>query len=474
MDQIASAEVNPASPLTARRPIRRVALLSPTSGNLGNAAMQAAMIANLRKRIAGVEILGITLNPEETRRRHGIEAFPLAGVSRPYYGVFNSDSSKAPNRQTPKLGRIKRWLKKIPVLRSVLRFVRTCAIEFASRWCKHHAINILGFVRTCGMELAHIRVAARVVRRLDCIIIPGGGTLDDFWGGPWGQPWALFKWSVLSRVLGVPFLLVSIGKCSLESPLSRFFARIGLRCAEYRSYRDPASKSAVQALIDARRDPVYPDLAFSYPCSAIHISHRSGPQEDRLVVGVSPIAYCDPRVWPRKDERRYAAYVSQLAEVVRWLVKGGHRVLFFTTDGPDVTTLGDVQTLIASGGIGAEMIEALAGSPKLSPDGLLRGISRANLVIASRLHGVILSHLSGIPVLALSFDPKVDAHMNVVGQQDYCLSIDHLQFDTIVERFNALKTLRQREAAHIRSAAVTFRQQLDMQYDRLFGGACST
>src|SRR5271166_4346584 len=107
----------------ARRRIRRVGLISPTSGNLGNAAMQAAMIVNLRKRIAGVEILGITLNPDDTRRRHGIEAFPLAGVSRPYYAVYYSDSFKMRQRAAPQVGRVKEWLKQIPVLRAFVRVI---------------------------------------------------------------------------------------------------------------------------------------------------------------------------------------------------------------------------------------------------------------------------------------------------------------------------------------------------------------
>ena len=437
--------------VTTHRRIRKVGLISPTSGNLGNAAMQSAMIENLRKRIAGVEILGITLNPADTRRRHGIEAFPLAGVSRPYYAVYSSDSCKIGQRQTTKVGRAKEWLKKIPGLRAFVKATRVGA-----------------------MELTHLGVAVRVIRKLDCVIIPGGGTLDDFWGGPWGQPWTIFKWSVLSRVYGVPFLFVSIGKSSLERPLSRFFARIALRLAEYRSYRDNDSKMAVQALIDAQNDPVYPDLAFSYPCPIVQASRRNGSRDNQLVVGVSPIAYCDPRAWPLKDQQRYAAYVSQLAEMVKWLIKERHRVLFFTTDSPDIRTVDDVQARISGIAIDADAIQILPDSTEQSPDSLLKGIADADLIIASRLHGVILSHLNNTPVLALSFDPKVDAHMNAAGQQDYCLNIDHLQVETLIERFSALKAARQQERAHIRSTALHYRHLLDLQYDHIFGALPSS
>lgn len=427
-----------------RGPIRRVGLLSPTSGNLGNAAMQWAMIVNLRKRIPGVDILGITLDPVDTRRRHGIEAFPLAGRSRPYYSLPTSAGAGIEKQSTLNLGSIKRALRQIPVLRSVLRFVRSCV-----------------------MEMAHIYAAARVVRKLDRMIVPGGGALDDSWGGAWGQPWAFFKWSLISRMYGVPFLFVSIGRSSLTRLLSRFFFGIAFRAAAYRSYRDPNTKSTARTLIDSDNDPVYPDLAFSYPCPPVRKSHDNF--SDRLVVGVSPIAYCDPRVWPQKDEQRYRSYLHRLAEFVTWLLRERHRVFFFTTDSPDIATVCDVQALISEAAIQPDVIEILPSSMEQSPDSLLKGICHADLIVASRLHGVILSHLDGIPVLALSFDPKVNAHMSTIGQEEYCLDIDRLELNSLVDRFTALRAARLHAQSHIRASAQLFRQRLDLQYDQILG-----
>jgi polysaccharide pyruvyl transferase WcaK-like protein len=433
------------------RRIRCVGLLSPTSGNLGNATMQSAMISNLRKRIASVEIIGITLNPGETSRRHGIEAFPLAGVSRDNYGLCLAINSETHKRRTTNASKLKQWLKKIPMLRGCWRSIRTCC-----------------------MELAHIWAAAKVVKRLDLIIVPGGGALDDFWGGPWGHPWTLFKWTLLSRLYGVPFLFVSIGKCSLERPLSRFFVRVALSLAEYRSYRDPGSKAAVQTLIDARNDPVYPDLAFSYSFPVVQASHRNSSRDRRLLIGVSPIAYRDPRSWPLKDERRYGEYIRHMAEVVSWLVREQCDVLLFTTDSPDTATVKDIRAIISKSAIDENAIQELPSSADLSPDGLLKGIAAADLIIASRLHGVILSHLDNIPVLALSFDPKVDAHINAMGQEDYCFNIDNLNLDTLIPRFTALKAARAGEQARIHSAVQRFRHLLDQQYDQFLGTPLSS
>jgi polysaccharide pyruvyl transferase WcaK-like protein len=155
--------------------------------------------------------------------------------------------------------------------------------------------------------------------------------------------------------------------------------------------------------------------------------------------------------------------------MVKWLIKEHHHVLFFTTDSPDMATVSDLRAMISAMATGADAIETLPGSLEQSPESLLKGISRADLTIASRLHGVILSHLNATPVLAVSFDPKVDAHMKAVGQRDYCLNIDQLQPETLIERFAALKAARHREEENLRSVALRFSHLLDQQYERILG-----
>jgi polysaccharide pyruvyl transferase WcaK-like protein len=429
------------------KPIRRIALLSPwAGGNLGNSAIISAVLTNISERNPAIQFLGITLNPVQTRLRFGIEAFPLAAVSRHNYWQSDSDSSKNVVRQNSKSQQVKTWLKRIAVVRSLLSVIR--------KWIR---------------EVVHIATAARIVGGLDAVMIPGGGALDEFWGGPWAHPWSLLKWSVLSWICRVPFLFVSVGKCSLEHPISRLFVRVALSLATYRSYRDPDSKIAVQAVIDAPDDPVFPDLAFSYPVPVLHTPEYADLHNSRLIVGVSPIAYCDPRVWPLKDERRYAVYVRRLADIVKWLLNEGHHLLFFATDSPDLETIRDVLTCIGDAPRNSDAILTLPGPVQQSINHHLEGIGRTDLIVASRLHGVILSHLVAKPVLAISYDPKVDSQMRIARQNDYCLDINALELDKFVERFEALKAARLREAAYLRSLALLFRQQLDSQYDRIFG-----
>ena len=64
-----------------RAPGPRIALLTPyNGGNLGDAAIQDALIHNLQVRLPGCQFSGITLNGGNFTQRHGARSFPYANV----------------------------------------------------------------------------------------------------------------------------------------------------------------------------------------------------------------------------------------------------------------------------------------------------------------------------------------------------------------------------------------------------------
>lgn len=70
-------------------------------------------------------------------------------------------------------------------------------------------------------EIVRVLKAVRCVRRLDALIIPGTGLLDDFTSPPWGIPYSIFRWCLLSRIVGTKVILVSIGAGPIHHPVSR-------------------------------------------------------------------------------------------------------------------------------------------------------------------------------------------------------------------------------------------------------------
>ncbi len=444
MSRVIRADAVPTS-----RAACRFALLSPCGhGNLGDAAIQEAVLENLRRRVPHATFVGITLRPLDTERRHGIPAYPIGARSLPGYGIVpkNRDPD-ARAAQSGARGRVD--VVSPPPRRSRLR---SCIAGVARALVPSGA---LGMIRR---ELDHVRGAVAVLKQVDTLIVSGGGQLDDYWGGPWGHPYALAKWTLLARLLGRRVVVLSVGFGTLESRASRLLTRAALRWAHYRSYRDEGSRRRMRdvgfRLADA--DPVLPDLAFSLTRGPT----KQGPASRR--VGISPMAYCDPRVWPRKDAAAYETHLHRLAEVTVGLAEKGYRVSLLASDGPDRRSVQELLELVKPR-LGDELLPDVP--PSETVEEFMRAASDLDIVVASRLHGVVLSQLAGTPVVALSYDRKVVDLMRELGQERYCLDIERSDVPEIRAALDALESRLEIERSTVRERLAGFRRELDSQYD---------
>src|SRR6516225_6955010 len=64
-------------------------------GNLGDAAVQESVIANIRKRLPNAQLVGFSLVPDDTLRRHGIPSYPIL---RWHSGLGNDENSGGARR----------------------------------------------------------------------------------------------------------------------------------------------------------------------------------------------------------------------------------------------------------------------------------------------------------------------------------------------------------------------------------------
>lgn len=408
----------------------RVGLLGPYGfGNLGDAAIQTAMIQHIKEYYPTAQIYGFSLNPEDTLSRHGIESFPIGRMPE------NPNSLLA---RIPHNIRYKRWMK------------------------------ILERVFLRGPQ--EIVLLAKAIKNLDgfnLLIASGGGQLDDYWGGAWQHPYTLFKWSMVARLRGTRFMFVSVGAGPLDTKLSRWFIRQALTMASYRSFRDESSKIFVKEMVQfIRDDPVYPDLAFSLKVANNH-GTRS-PQKPRPIVGVGPMAYFDPRVWAKKNRDIYHGYLTKLASMVMWLLDRQYDILFLPGNFlQDKLAIDDLREIVTQ--MGVPYTEERLIQPNISTvEALMSHLMQADMVIASRLHTVLLTTLVTKPVLALSYHDKIDVLMQDTGQAEYCLPIDAFEVDTLIERFTALEANQSAIKEQMVAKINEYRMALDKQYEHIF------
>ena len=296
--------------------VSHVALLTPyDGGNLGDAAIQEALISNFRRFHSPLQISGITLDPERTAALHGIPCYLLAINSRPHYKVKTRSATESTDDA-----------------KTNLPDETGSEVDFFSRLRRRARLSaFLKPIRALfrlAKECRHVLQSYLLLREVDLLVVAGGGQLDEEWGGIWGHPYALMKWSVLARLAGAKTVFLSVGSCRIESRVSRKFVQMALSFALYRSYRDQGSREIALGISPAADGPVVPDLAFSLP------STRNEPLSETirkpLHVGVSPIAFSRPGLWPTERAAAYERYMTELGAFVTWLLSRGASVTLFS------------------------------------------------------------------------------------------------------------------------------------------------
>lgn len=411
----------------------KIAFISPCGfGNLGDVAIQDAFLSNVRERLGSdVEFLGITQNPSDTLMRHRVRAVPMD------VEAFRARTGKTEaSVGSDVLGHLVGGRRRVPrVPRRVKRIAK---------------------------EVLHWRLALREMRGMTVLFVSGGGQLDDHWGGSWRAPYALWKWSLAARLRGAQIIVLSVGAGTTDSKLTQFFLRTTLRHASYASFRDSRTAARVRALRLSSSTIVVPDLAFSYDGSAL--TPRPVPIAERPTVALSPIAFLDPASWPAKDPNAYAVYVEQVVTLATHLLERGWNVTLCTSDSPDVKTADEVYATVASRAE-PELEGRLVRAETANLGGFLDTLRRADIVIASRLHGVILAHIVGTPTIALSYDWKVDEHMRVMELERYLFPIGSFDPNVVVRTAHAMVTEKDVLSEVITARCNAFAAEVFEQYD---------
>ncbi len=393
--------------------------------NLGDELVTHVVAQAIRARLPHAEIHAFSLDPQDSRARHGLPATPIS--ARPP----ENHPERAP-RPRP------------------------------SGW-RRIALGLWRRARGVLREGPHLWHGYRALRRVDLLIVAGSGQLLDSWSGPWGHPYTAWKWAMLARLAGTRLAFLSVGAGPIQHPLSRWFVRSAVQRAEYVSVRDQASARELRSAGVRQALPVVPDMAFGLAQEELPVV---GPHRDRWVVGVNPMAHASAHYWGRGDETLYRAYVEKVAQLVRALVEEDADVVLFSSQvRADPLTAHDVlEHLDAQGGVPAGRV---AVHPVQSVQDLLRTVAGCDEVIGARYHCVLTPLMLGVPTLALAYHPKTVHLMAMAGQGDYCLDIDAFEPEHLLARHHRLRQHHDLVREALLGAMPALRAAVDEQFDHV-------
>jgi polysaccharide pyruvyl transferase WcaK-like protein len=430
----------------------KIGLLGPFSfGNLGNAALQEVLTQRLSKRFPEAEFYGCCIDPAESADVRKILPFPVdRHVPWPQPPVASTTLPATGEGSRTKPKPVHEWIKKTAVLLGLRDNMRRV-------WFKAREIR---------EELAFCVKAHRFLKEVRLLVFGLGGLFDEVWGGKWGDLYSYFRWAVLARLAGTPLVCLSVGVEEVNTRLGKFFCRTVLSLAGYRSFRDVESKEKAEAMGVKRENRVFPDLAFG-----LEIKDSLALEADRMgryAVGVSPMAYCDPRFWPIKDASAYQGYLTRLASFVSWLLRTGYDVVLFPTQiRMDRAAIEELKASVLRD-VPSSLHPRLTDANIRNVSDCLALVSRLNMTVTSRLHGVILANLVGTPVLAVSPASKIDRLMEEMDLKEYVLNIREFDLPLLVERFKRLEANSEIVRRDIQRKVAGYRKDVDAQFDLLF------
>ncbi|GGX49677.1 exopolysaccharide biosynthesis protein [Saccharospirillum salsuginis] len=393
--------------------------------NLGDEAIIEAVIQNLRHHIPDCDIVCLSINPHDSRERHGVEAFPIRyrkdffKPAREPTSTRQNSSSISKSHSTPNNTGLKATLKRIPGLKLGVKTLG----RILDGW---HGLK---------QEVGFLKSGRRYLDDMDLLLITGSNQFLDNFGGAWGFPYTLMKWTLLARMANTKVAYVSIGAGPLERRLSFWMLRVALKRADYVSYRDEGSKRLIESRISIDA-PVYPDLAHAlrYPSPG----HQPKLEEGAFHVAVNPMPVFDRRYWYQADDQKFSAYVGKLTDLCRHVLKKGHHLTLFSTQAKDELLVDEMhQTLVSDPEI-APYMDRVSCAKSQQVGELMRVIDGADLIVATRFHATVLPLQLNKPVLGVCYYRKAAELLDDIGLGDFHVDINDFSTNELVEKFQLL------------------------------------
>jgi polysaccharide pyruvyl transferase CsaB len=269
----------------------------------------------------------------------------------------------------------------------------------------------------------------RYAKESDLIILGGGGLFQDYWGV---KPDTLLTrehdgisfyggFPFLAHLLNKPMMILGVGIGPLATPEGKELTRIVLQQADAITVRDAGSKEFALDLgfgneaITLTADPAF-TLCYQKG-NAKKILNQAGVTKNKPLIGVCIRNWeigVDPKQWQKSLatglDLFYEACTCEFVFIPFHTLKE-HQI------SDDVTVARAVRARMrqknAAHLIGRDHpVEDIAGV-----------VAACDLIVGARLHSIIFAASAGVPVVSLSYDPKVTQMMSQLRIGKYNLDL---------------------------------------------------
>ncbi len=289
-----------------------------------------------------------------------------------------------------------------------------------------------------GVDAVHWQdVSSQVdaAQSADLMVLGGGGLFQDQqdWDpdlmltAKHGNVGYYAGFALLAAMTSTPLVIYAVGVGPLVTDAGRRFTRLAFERASAASVRDESSRALLAEIgVDTSRVTVTADAAWSAQPASPDIVPGILALEEAVSEGKTTIGVV-VRPWRSVDTSEHLA-----AALDRLVEERDARVLFIPFQESPWLNENDAHAAL----------EVVRRMNRIDRASIIRGgyspaermalIASCDLLIAMRLHAAAFGALTGVPTVALSYDPKVRTAMGQIGLGEAVIDLDDLTAERVL------------------------------------------
>ena len=272
--------------------------------------------------------------------------------------------------------------------------------------------------------------ALRALRRVDLLILAGGGIFNDHWTPVIPR---YLSWVLAARLAGARVAWVGVGVGPIRRRWLRWLARVAERASTLVLVRDAASAR----LLSNGRVRVVPDPSLFNPAPS--------SAADRAELGLIV------REPSSSDAARRTELIDALASAAATAADRGARPVILTMAGQTDRGVADA-VLAACERAGLRDVGCEALGP--TPEAAIERLARLSGLVTVRLHGLLLGAVAGVPTVPIAYDDKVRVAADRLGFGDLVVPLAGVHAADLLDRLDHAGSDERRAAVRARLAAL--------------------
>lgn len=263
----------------------------------------------------------------------------------------------------------------------------------------------------CIRAIDWVRVEEEIVKS-DILIIGGGNMLM---GLSYDFPFIFKRYIEIAKKHNKDISVVSVGVGPFKNKLTKIIINRSLKDVKHITTRDKKSK---ELLIDITKNK-----EINIACDPAMLCENKTRDENKTQIAFSVYPYQDSNLNVNGDNYKYEAYINELADLVNeTYLKFQRKIILFSTEKNDYKAVEDLYSKLPSdikNSVNIRYVECLNDIINVYNDTLV--------LIGTRLHSMIIAYTQLIPIIGLSWQPKVDGFFEYIDREEYNFSIKDIK-----------------------------------------------